>query len=205
MQPAQKILAIAFLFIAFSGGAVFMYLAVSGGRIEPLAATVLPESRPLPPFSLVDQDGRPFTNSSLTGRQSVVFFGFTNCPDICPATLQQLAIARQRLASTGTAEPDIILVSVDPERDTPEILARYVGRFGAGIRGVTGSVAEISEFTGSLGIFFAKSGDSENDYSVDHSTAVLVIDKDGQWQAVFSAPHSIDNFVHDLPLLAGSG
>lgn len=182
-----------------------MYLAVSGGRIEPLAATVLPESRPLPPFSLVDQDGRPFTNSSLTGRQSVVFFGFTNCPDICPATLQQLAIARQRLASTGTAEPDIILVSVDPERDTPEILARYVGRFGAGIRGVTGSVAEISEFTGSLGIFFAKSGDSENDYSVDHSTAVLVIDKDGQWQAVFSAPHSIDNFVHDLPLLAGSG
>ena len=182
-----------------------MYLAVNGSRVEPLVATVLPAPRPLPPFSLVDQHGRPFTNSSLTGRQSVMFFGFTNCPDICPATLQQLAIARQRLASSGTADPDIILVSVDPERDTPEVLAEYVGHFGAGVRGVTGSVADISEFTASLGIFFAISGDSEKDYSVDHSTAVLVIDGDGQWQAVFSAPHSIDSFVHDLPLLADPG
>jgi protein SCO1/2 len=204
MHPARKILAIAFLFIAFSGGAVLLYLAIGGGRVEPVAATVLPSPRPLPPFSLVDQSGKPFTNGSLSGRRSVLFFGFTHCPDICPATLQQLAIAKRRLAEMGAAVPDIVLVSVDPERDTPAVLAEYVGHFDAGITGVTGSVADISEFARSLGIFFAKSGDDGDDYAVDHSAAVLFINDQAEWQAVFSAPHSIDGFVHDIPLLAGT-
>jgi protein SCO1/2 len=204
MTSLRNLPAILFLFIAFAGGAAFLYLAVGVDRAGPDAATVLPEPRPLPSFSLVDQAGAPFTNDSLAGRWSVLFFGFTHCPDICPATLQQLAVARQRLAADGRDFPEIILVSVDPERDTPEVLADYVAYFDAGITGVTGTVAEVSEFAHALGIFFAKSGDSGGDYSVDHSAAVLVVNENAEWYAVFSAPHSIDDFVHDLPILTGS-
>jgi protein SCO1/2 len=204
MHPARKFLAIAFLFIAFSGGAVFLYLATGGLRAEPVAATVLPAPQPLPSFALVDQAGEPFTKDSLTGRESVLFFGFTHCPDICPATLQQLAIARRQLLEDGGGFPDIVLVSVDPERDTPDVMAEYVGHFGAGITGVTGRAEDIARFASALGIFFAVSGDDENNYNVDHSAAVLLINANAEWQAVFSAPHEIDDFVHDIPLLTDS-
>jgi protein SCO1/2 len=204
MHPARKFLAIAFLFAAFTGGAVFLYLAIGDGRAEPVAATLLPAPRPLPAFSLVNQEGEPFSKDSLTGRASVLFFGFTHCPDICPATLQQLAIARQRLAAKGGSFPNIILVSVDPERDTPDVMAEYVGHFDAGITGVTGSVPDIEAFASALGIFFSKSGNGNENYNVDHSAAVLFINADAEWQAVFSAPHTVDDFVHDIPLLIES-
>lgn len=204
MHPARKFLAIAFLFTAFSGGAVFLYLAVSGNRSEPVAATVLPEPRPLPAFSLVDQHDKPFTRDSLTGHDSILFFGFTHCPDICPATLQQLAIARQQVVADGTAFPDIVLVSVDPARDTPDIMAEYVGHFGAGITGVTGRAEDIASLAGALGIFFSNSGDDSENYNVDHSAAVLLINANAEWQAVFSAPHEVGDFVHDIPLLTDS-
>lgn len=204
MHPARKFLAIAFLFIAFSGGAVFLYLATGGNRAEPVAATVLPAPRPLPSFSLVDQTGKSFTRDSLAGRESILFFGFTHCPDICPATLQQLAIARQRVAADGISFPDIVLVTVDPARDTPDVMAEYVGHFGAGITGVTGRAEDIGSFASALGIFFAISGDDSENYSVDHSAAVLFINANVEWQAVFSAPHEIDDFVHDIPLLTDS-
>lgn len=205
MNPARKFAAIALLFVAFSGGALFLYLALFGTRAEPNVATVLPMTVELPAFSLIDDQGQPFTRDSLRGRTSVLFFGFTNCPDICPATLQQLAIARQRLAGESVAFPDIILISVDPERDSPEVLADYVRHFGAEVRGLTGNLETISALTRPLGIYFAKSGDLEGDYSVDHSAVVLVINENAEWFALFSAPHTVDGFVHDLPLLVGGG
>jgi protein SCO1/2 len=204
MHPARKYLAIALLFTAFSGGAFFLYLAVSGNRGEPVAATVLPEPRPLPAFSLLDQHGRPFARDSLTGHDSLLFFGFTHCPDICPATLQQLAIARQRVVADGANFPDIVLISVDPARDTPDVMAEYVGHFGAGITGVTGRAEDIAGFARALGIFFAIAGDDDENYNVDHSAAVLLINANADWQAVFSAPHEVDDFVHDVPLLTDS-
>jgi protein SCO1/2 len=203
MTPARKALATAFLFFALGGGAVLLYLGVTGARSEPVAATLLPTPRPLPSFSLVDQNGDPFTKDSLAGQQSVLFFGFTNCPDVCPATLQQLAVAKRRLAADGFGFPDIVLVSVDPDRDTPDVLARYVDHFGADIVGVTGSAEEISRFASALGIYVSKSEVRGDNYNVDHSAAVLLIDTDAAWHAVFSAPHTIDGFVHDIPLLTG--
>ena len=203
MNPARKYLAIIFLLLAFSGGGVFMYYALNETRQQPELATILPFTKVLPEFALVDQTGATFTRADLHGKWHVLFFGFTHCPDICPATLQQLAISRARLAEEGVAFPQIVLISVDPERDTPDVMASYVGAFGANIKGVTGDIDEIRKLTSDLGIYFEKVGDSGGDYSVDHSAAVLVIDASARWHALFSAPHSVDAFVRDLPILTG--
>ena len=205
MHAARKILVFLFVFLAFAGGAVFLYLATEGARQQPVAATVLPAPAALPDLALVDDSAAAFTNADLRGGWQAVFFGFTHCPDICPATLQQLSIARKRIVDGGGEFPEILLVSVDPERDSPETLRAYVANFGDGVRGVTGSLEEIRKFTSAVGVFFEKAGDLDGDYTVDHSAAVLVIDDDGEWHSLFSAPHDIDNFVHDMPILMGGG
>ena len=205
MHPARKIVVFVFVFVAFAGGAVFMYLATQGARQQPVAATVLPAPAALPGLALVDDAGEAFTNADLEDGWHIVFFGFTHCPDICPATLQQLSIARQRVVDGGGEFPEIVLVSVDPERDSPDILSNYVANFGDGVRGVTGRLDEIRKFTSAVGVYFEKAGDLDGDYTVDHSSAVLLFDDDGDWHSLFSAPHDIDNFVHDIPILTGSG
>jgi protein SCO1/2 len=96
--------------------------------------------------------------------------------------------------------PRIVLVSVDPERDTPELLGQYVDYFGKGNLGVTGELDEVKILTAALGIYFEKAT-AEDDYGVDHSAAVLLIDPDGSFAALFSTPHIIANFVHDLPII----
>jgi protein SCO1/2 len=205
MSPARKILTIALLFLVFSGASLILYFAILGSRPQVEFATVLPAPTPLPEFALTDHTGNAFTRDSLSGGWNILFFGFTRCPDICPATLQQLAIARKQLVEDGQAFPRIVLISVDPERDTPEAMASYVGNFGPGITGVTGDLDELMKLTKSMGIFFAKSGDLEENYSVDHSAAVLIINPNGEWHALFSAPHTIEHFVHDMPTITDSG
>lgn len=97
----------------------------------------------------------------------------------------------------------IILVSVDPERDSPEIMANYVDHFGPGISGVTGELDEVRKLASGIGIYFEKSVNDGGTYSVDHSAAIIVINEQGEFQAVFRAPHKVDNFVHDMPLISG--
>lgn len=210
MLTIRIILAGVLLALLLAGGA--WYLTGGSERSPlPLHATLLPEGRLFPEFSLTDDQNRPFTRDSLRGHTSLVFFGFTHCPDICPATLQQLATVRRRLAEaapsagddSSTTLPEILLISVDPERDTPQQLERYVDYFGDGITGVTGDVADVRALTDALGIFFEKTG-AGDDYTVNHSTAVLVVDRNAELQAIFSAPHQVDSFVHDLPLLMAS-
>jgi protein SCO1/2 len=201
MSPRNIIVAVA-LAIALAAGA---FVAIRNQvPVAPTSALVLPAPNPVPEFSLVNQNGEPVDQAVFEGQWDLVFFGFTHCPDVCPTTLQVLAAAKQALADDGRESlPRIVLVSVDPERDTPDILGRYVDYFGPGNLGLTGSLEEIRKLTGGLGIFFEKApGDGEN-YSVDHSAAVLVIDPDGGFHALFSGPHVVDNYVHDLPILMG--
>ncbi len=203
MNPAHRILAIALLFLGSSGGAVLMYFALVGNRAELQYATMLPEPSELPNFSLSDHEGNAFTRDDLLGDWNLVFFGFTNCPDICPATLGRLGIARTRVEEAGGTFPGIILISVDPERDTVKAMSDYVGQFGAGFKGVTGALDQLELLTRSLGIYFAKSGDVDGAYSVDHSAVVLLFNESGEWQALFGAPHTVDAFVQDVPVLTG--
>ncbi|MEJ2173154.1 MAG: SCO family protein [Woeseiaceae bacterium] len=168
----------------------------------PKTATVLPSPAELPEFILFDQAGRPFRRDDLAGDWNLVFFGFTQCPDICPLTLQVLSSARQQLIASGRAPaPRIVFVSVDPERDTPEIIDQYLGHFDPDAVGITGNDDELRNLTGGLGIFFQKSALSDENYSVDHSAVVLLIDPQARFHAVFSAPHAVENFVHDLPIV----
>jgi len=202
MQNSRKTLFVLFVSLAFAGGAFFTYLALPKSKPMPAFATVLPEPLPLPEFSLLDQDGEPFGRDSLKGQWSILFFGFTHCPDICPATLQQLSLARAKVAErAGQAFPRIILISVDPERDTPSVLRDYIAHFGSGVAGVTGNIDELKKLTTGLGIFFATSAASNGGYSVDHSAVVLLINPAGEFHALFSAPHNVDQFVTDIPLL----
>jgi len=199
MRNIRHIVAIGFVVSAFVGGTLFMVLAFSGPRGLPEHATLLPQSVPLPRFALLADDASPFTEASFAGHWSLVFFGFTHCPDICPATLQQLAIARDRLRADGSDPPQIVLVSVDPERDSTQALADYVGHFGPGITGVTGSGEELRKLTSALGIYFEKSAGQGDGYSIDHSAVVIVVNPRAEFQAVFRPPHKVDIFVADLP------
>ena len=208
MNPIRKNLLIILTVLALGGGVATVFMQLQGPHQLPLHATVLPTPLPLPEFELLDQSGQQFNRQSLRGGWSLVFFGFTHCPDICPATLQQLAIARGKVMAARNGQensfPQIILISVDPERDSVEIMREYVGHFAADIKGVTGSIEELKKLTSVLGIFFDKSTDDGEDYNVAHSAVVLLINPDAEFHALFSAPHNVENFVNDVPLLAES-
>lgn len=172
---------------------------------EPQTAFIVPIASPLPEFSLLDQTGALVNADTFRGQWDLMFFGFTNCPDICPTTLQTLASARRELAASGAATlPRIVLVSVDPERDTPELLGQYMDYFGEDNLAVTGKLEEIKKLTDALGIYFEKASTEDGNYGVDHSAAVLVIDPKGEFLALFSAPHVVANYLHDLPIIMAS-
>lgn len=153
-------------------------------------ATLLTPPRPLPDFELLDQSGAAFDPARLKNRWSLLFFGFTHCPDVCPTTLGVLAQAEKSLADLpADRRPQVILVSVDPKRDTPQQLASYVKFFSPAFTGVTGTQQSIDAFTRSLGVPVMITPTANGDYTVDHSAAIFLIDPDGAMRALFSTPH----------------
>ena len=174
--------------------------ACGPGQVE--HAFVFPEASELPEFELIDQDGNEFGRDALAGQWDVLFFGFTHCPDICPMTLQLLATARQKMLDAGQDPvPRIVLVSVDPDRDTPELLKKYTQHFGDDVIGLTGEPDQLVALTKAVGVYFQREGDDDENYNVAHGAHVIVIDPAGRYASVFSPPHSVDAFVHDMPIL----
>ena len=201
MTPRNILVAIGLAAVLAAG--IFLGLRTQAPS-EPQYALVLPAPNPVPEFSLVDQHGNPADPTVFEGQWDLVFFGFTHCPDICPTTLQVLSTAKTALEERGQSPlPRIVLVSVDPERDTPEIMSQYVDYFGDDNLGITGSLEEVRKLTSGLGIYFEKQSADGDDYVVDHSAAVLVIDPDGGFHALFSGPHVVENYVYDLPIIMG--
>lgn len=174
----------------------------SAAPAVPRIATVLPAPQPLPEFRLIDPEGIEKSKAMFEGGWHLLFFGFTHCPDVCPTTLATLNAAVGELdeGSPGSA-PGIVLVSVDPERDTPKKLGEYIAYFGPANQGLTGSEDAIRGLTEPLGIYFRKVDIEDGDYTVDHSAAVLLINPEGEFHALFSGPHRVEDFVHDLPLI----
>jgi protein SCO1/2 len=203
MNPKRLLTAIVVV-TALAMGTWYTHRTVAP-RPVPETATVMPEPGELVEFSLVDHNGDLFTRDDLLGNWSLVFFGFTHCPDVCPLTLQVLATAKQSLQEADQQPlPRIVFISVDPARDTPESIGQYVRYFDDGAVAVTGEVNELRKLAGSLGAFFEKSsGDGEN-YGVNHSSTVHLINPDARLQAVFNAPHEANSFVHDLPLIVAT-
>ena len=170
----------------------------------PRYATVLPTPLSLPEISLRDGAGNEFTADTLSNHISLLFFGFTQCPDVCPLTLAQLAEFRRELVAQGSPDlPNIVFISVDPERDTVERVGAYTSAFGEGVLGVRGELEEIDKLAGTLGAFHARPVTAEG-YSVEHSAGVFVIGPGAQFRAVYSAPHDVEEWIDDWPGLVAS-
>lgn len=178
--------------VAATAGALLARSAFDGPRLPQAAmtaGTLLEPPRPLPALSLVDQAEQPFTLDRLRNRWSFLFFGFTNCPDVCPTTMTVMSQIEKSLQDLPADQrPQIVLVSVDPERDTPQQLASYVKHFSPSFTGVTGTTEALDAFTRSMGVPVAISKRGGN-YSVDHSAAMFLIDPGTNLRALFSTPH----------------
>lgn len=178
----------------------------SGAQPAVVKATVLTPARPLPEIALIDQAGAEFDGSRLKNRWSLLFFGFTRCPDVCPTTLGMLAQVAKSLADLPPGErPQIVLVSVDPQRDTPQQLAAYVRFFDPSFTGVTGTQHAIDSFTRALGVPVAISKTGNGDYTVDHSAAIFLIDPQGALRALFSTPHESAVIAADYRRIVAAG
>ena len=143
------------------------------------------------PFTLVNQDGETVTNETYRGKAMLIYFGFTYCPDVCPLSLQVMDAALARLNEEQRAAFQPILISVDPERDTPQALAEYVqaDAFPEDLVGLTGSAEQVREAARAYRVFYARIEDDgvSNDYTVDHSSLIFLMDRDGEFADVF--PH----------------
>jgi len=177
----------------------------SGSQPEVTTATLLSPPRPLPPLALIGQDNRPFDTSRLRGGWSLVFFGFTSCPDACPLTMTALAQTNKLLADLpAQRRPRVVMISVDPERDTPERLAAYVKAFDPTFTGATGTKAAIDELAQRMGVMAATRPIEGGSYTVDHTSSVFLIDPDGALRALFSAPYTPKLIAEDYRRIEGA-
>lgn len=154
--------------------------------------TLLPSAKAVADFQLTDHQGNPFTRENLKGKWSFAFFGYTHCPDVCPTSLAMLAQVMRILGKDDTLDvlPQTVFFSVDPERDTPELLEKYLPYFHPDFIGVTGDPQHVLLLTRQLGIMYGKApGDNADDYLVDHSASIILLDPDGNFLALFGIPH----------------
>ena len=186
------------ILLAVAVGAGFALVERAAKLPTLVAGTALPEPRELPAFALVDQAGRPFDGKRFEGRWSLLFTGFTHCPDVCPTTVALMADLNRRVARKDL---QFVFISVDPERDTPQAVARYLAHFDPALVGATGSRAEMERLTAGLGLGQVRNPGAGDEYTVDHSTAFVLIDPDARLAGYFSAPHERDALAADLSRL----
>ena len=162
--------------------------------------TYLSPSRALPDFSLIDEHGRTFGPANLRGAWSLMFFGYTNCPDFCPATLSLLAALEKRMRAGGApVRPRVVFMSVDAKRDTPEQLARYVPYFDPEFIGVTAaSQAAIESVAAKFGVGVVVEPAHDGTYTVDHSSVIFVLNPEGRLTAILSGPFTLDSLQADF-------
>ena len=169
--------------------------------------TLYPQARPLPAFSLRQSDGTQLTSGELNGHWTLVFLGFTHCPDICPTTLAELAQAqKQWTGMPDSIRPRVLFVSVDPERDTPLRIGEYAHAFHADTLAATADLPALEDFAKSLGFVFMKVPgknfeQNPNDYSMDHSSGIAVIDPQGRVAGLMRPPFDPKAIAADMTAL----
>lgn len=176
------LIAIAVVLAAGLGGAIWLETRASSPAADTGGGAAIGG-----PFRMVDQDGRPVDQSILKGKWSAVFFGYTFCPDICPATLQALGKAAEQLGPDAK-DLQVVFVSVDPERDHPEQMKAYIAAQSLPVRtlGLTGTTEQLATMAKAYRVYYAKSGKGA-DYSMDHSAAVYLMDPNGRFAAPLTA------------------
>jgi protein SCO1/2 len=207
-MPARPLLTGVVLIVAFALGlfAAQHWFRSSAPELPLSHATLYPQPKSLVGLGLTDQHGAALTAESLRGRWWLVFFGFTQCPDVCPTTLATLARTKTALADLPAAEqPRVLLISVDSERDTPERLAAYVQYFDPDFVGATGSPEAVTQAAGLFGVPFAKVGLPSGGYTFDHGAGVFIVNPDAAIAAYSSAPHDAAVLAADYRVLAERG
>ena len=151
-------------------------------------------------WALTGMDGKNYTSSDFSGKVQLVFFGFTQCPDICPTTLAELAEV-MRILGDQANRVQVLLITVDPERDTPEVLRAYVSGFNPSFLGLTGTPAQIKQVAASFKAYYAKAPAAKGGYTMDHSSSFYLIDPKGEARVLVSNNAGSAALVHDIKLL----
>lgn len=171
---------------------------------QELQGVLRPHPKPLQPFELVDQRNQPFTLERLRDKWSLLFFGYTYCPDICPTTLSTLSAVAGKLRSESQTigNEQVVFVSVDPERDRPETLAGYLKYFNEGFVGVTGSKSAIDNLTRQFNAGYMKeAGTQPGEYLISHTSSIFLVAPDMQLIAAFAPPHDPNTIVAQYRLI----
>jgi len=177
-------------------------IAEARKNYSPIRGSILSPARKIAVPELVKDNGEKFTQNDLTGHWSLLFFGYMNCPDICPVTMGVTAQAKKLAQSTNQLFPEVYFISVDPQRDKVEMLAEYVQYFDKDFIGVTGDEKLIKALTLQMSVVYMKMSSADNasddNYVVDHSSALLLLNPEGKLTAFMNPPHDPETIVKDL-------
>ena len=152
------------------------------------------------PFRLIDQNGKTVTDADLKGKWSLVYFGYTHCPDACPTALNDISIALEDLGAKRDAVRPVF-ITVDPERDTSETLKAYVASFDAPILALTGTLEQVAQAAKAYRVYYAKHPEAGGDYSMDHSSVIYVMDPEGRFTASFTHESTPEQIAERLKKL----
>lgn len=179
--------------------ALLLAMAVACGPAPPeFYGTLLPTTEPADDFTLTDQHGEPFRLADHRGKVVLLFFGYAHCPDVCPVTLSSWSRVEEALG--GEEDVEFVFVTVDPERDTPELLREHLAIFSDDFYGLTGTMEEVEPVYESYGIFRRKVSFSSSamGYVVDHPTLMMALDREGKLRLTIPFDADPDEIVHDV-------
>jgi protein SCO1/2 len=148
-------------------------------------------------INLVDHSGSKFVTKTIENQPSLIFFGFTHCPEICPTTLSQLSEITERLKSK-IMTTNIIFITVDPQRDTQEHLKDYMSNFNENVIGITGEIMDIKKIADNWGVFFERISSSKDDYTFNHTATVFMLDKKGDYKGTISWGESESSIIQKI-------
>jgi protein SCO1/2 len=173
-----------------------------------LNATLLDEPRAVSPFQLIDHQGQAFTRERFSGRWNLVFFGFAHCPEMCPTAMNEIAKTFTLLEAEQVKQyPQVVFISIDPERDTPAVLKNYLSQFNPAFIGVTGKKDQIEALTKELGIVYLKTqmAEGSKEYDINHSGTIVLFNPAGKIAGFMSLPHKATQIAADYKLITRQG
>jgi len=188
--------------VAVAFGAWFGNRVLAPASVKLENAVLYPQPRAVPDFQLAQTNGKPLTLADWRGHFTVAYFGYTNCPDVCPTAMAAFKVAWKDLTQRGLdKQVQLDFVSVDPERDTPEPLGKYVAFFNPDFVAATGSDEELTKLTRALGLIYSRGKDANGNVEVDHSGSAVIIDDQGRLLGIFRPPFTGSAVANDLAVL----
>jgi len=177
----------------------------SSVNIKPdsIQGAIYPKAKEIKSFNLINHRSENITKENFKNHWSMIFVGYTHCPDICPTTMTVMTQVSEFMQKQQIKPPEIVFLSIDPERDTADILNSYVTYFNKDFIGLTGEVGEIKQLSAQLNAVFRKapglSGNiTDKDYLMDHSSALMLMNPDGNLQSILTAPHTPANIIESI-------